>query len=190
MAQDTLLRPLTKADFHAFMATEPEGGRYELEHGRIVTMPGGTGGHSDISSRFIIVIGRQLDEDIWALQGSDRGIETAETVRYPDVIIEQRPFDRQSRWAPSPALAIEVLSPDSEKRDLVTKAGEYMAIASLEAYIVAEPEEATCYVWVRDALGRFPTQPVEIKGAAGVIDVPALGLSIALAAVYRHLLKP
>ncbi len=183
--QDTLVRPLTKDDFHAFMAAEPEG-RYEFEHGRIVAMPGGTGGHSEIGSRFIIVIGRQLDEDAYALHGSDRGIETDETVRYPDAMIERRPFDRRSRWTRSPVLAVEVLSPDSEKRDLVTKAAEYTAIASLEAYIVAEPDEATCSVWVRDAVGTFAVQPVKISGATGVIDVPVLGLSIALAAVYRH----
>jgi Uma2 family endonuclease len=49
--QDTLIRPMTKDDFAAFMATEPEA-RYEFEHGRMIEMPGGTGGHSEIGSRF------------------------------------------------------------------------------------------------------------------------------------------
>jgi Uma2 family endonuclease len=110
------------------------------------------------------------------------------TIRYPDAIIEQRPFDRRSRWTETPVLAVEVLSPGSEQRDLVTKAAEYTSIRSLEGNIVAEPDEPKCCIWVRNTLGEFLVRPVEITGATGVIDVPSLGLSMPLSAVYRHIL--
>ena len=54
--------------------------------------------------------------------------------------------------------------------------------------IVAGPDEPTCHVWVHGAFSRLPAQPIEIKGADGVVDVPVLGLSIALSAAYRHIL--
>jgi Uma2 family endonuclease len=185
---DTLVRPLTKADFHAFMAREPEG-RFEFEDGRIINMTGGTGNHSGIGFRFGSAIERQIDGEKYMVHGSDRGVELPQSVRYPDAIVEALPFDGDSRWTKEPVLIVEVLSDDSQKRDKVTKVEEYLTIETLRAYIVAEPDAPDCLVWVRGADGRFPEQPETVAGADGVINVPALGLSLKLAEVYRHILR-
>jgi Uma2 family endonuclease len=189
MAQDTLVRPRTKADFDAFLATEPEDGRYEFVDGQIVKMTGGTGGHSAIGSRIVSLVDQQIDFTRFVVHGPDRGIEMANVVRYPDGVVEAVPFDAKSRWTDCPSLIVEVLSPDSGKRDKVTKAAEYTEIATLDTYIVAEPDKPHCYVWQRDETGNFPSQPVQISGAAGVILVPALGLTLRLADIYRHLFR-
>lgn len=187
--QDTLARPLlTKADFADFLVGEPDDGRYEFEHGRIVKMPGGTANHSGIGTDFVQAIGRQLDTKRWRLFGPDRGVETPETVRYPDVIVDLRPVAPKSRWTTTPVLIVEVLSDDSIKRDKVTKAGEYLAFDTLEAYIIAEPDTPDCLVWVRDERRQFPLVPTTVTGAAAVISVPQLALSLALADIYRDVL--
>jgi Uma2 family endonuclease len=186
--QDILAPLLTKADFHDFLIGEPEE-RYEFENGRIVHMPGGTANHAGIGGRFFFEIAKQIDEDRWMVFGPDRGIETPDSVRYPDTVVEILPVDPHSRWTTKPALVVEVLSPDSQKRDKVTKAVEYTAFQMLEAYIVAEPDKPECLVWTRDAFGHFASEPDVVAGEAGVIAVPALGLSLPLAAVYRHILR-
>jgi Uma2 family endonuclease len=188
--QDILVRPLTKTDFLAFMATEPEGCRYEFVHGEIIAMPGGSRRHSIVGTRFLSEIDKQIDPDRWTLHGSDRSIDMPDTVRYPDVVIDTNTDDDFSRWTEAPLLAVEVLSPSTKTTDLGAKAAEYRAVASLQAYIVAEPVEPRCYVWLSDDTGHFPAEPIEISGPIGVVDVPALGISIALSAVYRHVLKP
>lgn len=48
-------KPKTKADFYAFIASEPEG-RWEFEQGHIVAMPGGTLRHAKIGARILRAI--------------------------------------------------------------------------------------------------------------------------------------
>jgi Uma2 family endonuclease len=185
--QDLIADHKTKADFYAFMAQEPEG-RFEFEDGRIIDMTGGTGNHSLIGSRFVYLMTSQLNQREWAVHGPDRGIETPTTVRYPDAMVERLPIDGASRWMQKPVLVVEVLSPSSERNDLGRKVAEYTAFETLEAYIVAEQGAPRCTIWVRDAMRSFPAEGLEIEGAQGAIAVPALGVSIALAEVYLHLL--
>jgi Uma2 family endonuclease len=180
---------LTKADFDAFLSNDPEG-RFEFEHGRIIDMTGGTLNHSGIGSRFVFALMSQLDDDNWQVHGTDRGVETATTVRYPDALVIAHGEPSNSRWTRAPVLIVEVLSPSSEVRDLGTKRAEYLSFPSLEAYIVALPDEPTCHVWLRNAKRRFPKKPSVCTGPLGVISVPALGLTLALGDIYKQLLRP
>jgi Uma2 family endonuclease len=84
-----------------------------------------------------------------------------------------------------PALVVEVLSPASEERDLETKPEEYLALPTLQAYIVASQDEAACLVWMRGPDGTPPAEPVAITGHAGVIRAPGLAVGIKLGDVYR-----
>ena len=78
-----------KATFFDFIRRQTEG-RFEYEGGRIVQqMTGGTLAHSGITQRFISIIERQLDPQKWLVSGHSRGVETAVTVRYPDVVAEK-----------------------------------------------------------------------------------------------------
>lgn len=176
-----------KATFYRFIANAPDNERYEYVDGRIVQQqPGGTLEHASIAKRFAHVIERQLDETSWiVLSGSDRGVDTKKTIRFPDVVVEPTGASPDSVATDKPALLIEVLSPSSGDRDLTTKPGEYMSILSLQIYIVASQSAAECLVWLRNADGAFPTDGVLISGRDQAIEVPQLGLAIPLAEVYR-----
>jgi Uma2 family endonuclease len=177
--------PVDKAEFHRFLATEPEG-RYEFERGRIVQQMPGTRTHYEIAQRFLLIILGQIDRRVWSAF-NDWGLETAETVRFGDVVVSPADEPGEDRWTKKPALIVEVLSPTSVARDLDLKPGEYTSLPSLQAYIVASQDEAACMVWMRDATGAFPVQGIEIAGIDKSIAVPALGLDIRLADVYRGL---
>lgn len=176
-----------KATFYRFVVAAPEGHRYEFVRGRIVdAMTGGTLGHSAISRRFGTIIERQLDQEDWFVSnGSDRGVETAETIRYPDVIVEPAGAPLKSLATLEPAIVVEVLSPSSGERDLEAKPAEYLSLSTLTAYIVASQDEPVCQVWVRDGDGSFPAVPLTIDGRDQVIHIPALSVAIPLAEVYR-----
>ncbi len=176
-----------RATFYRFVQSAPEGHRYEFVNGRIIhTMTGGTVEHSTISRRFATIIERQLDPGQWLVSnGSDRGVETSQTTRYPDAILEALPVPKKSLAATAPVIVVEVLSVGSGERDLEIKPAEYLSLPSLLAYIVASQDEPTCQIWLRAADGSFPAQPATIEGRDQVIHIPALSVDIPLAEVYR-----
>jgi Uma2 family endonuclease len=175
-----------KATFYRFVASAPEGHRYEFVNGRILhTMTGGTHGHNQIALRAAFAMSRQLASTDWAISVADRGVETARTVRYPDVVVEMQGADTKSLATSEPVVVVEVLSEGSSERDLETKPLEYLALPSLQAYIVASQDEPVCQIWLRGADGSFPAQPDTIDGRDQVIHIPALSIAIPLAEVYR-----
>jgi len=175
-----------KAAFYRFIATEPEG-RYEYEWGRIVQQQqGGTFKHSRIAAEFVASIRSRIDTQKWAILEA-RGVETAETIRYPDVVVEPITDADASISTLFPAILVEVLSPSSVDRDLYVKPAEYLSLASLEAYIIASYDEAKCQIWVRGDNRDFSDEPITITGIEKSIDIPALSLSIPLEEIYRGL---
>ena len=176
-----------KATFYRFLAAAPEGHRYEYVRGRIVQdMGGGTLKHSKLARRFSQVIERQLDASQWEVSnGSDRGVETAVTIRLPDAVVERTGAPDDSLATTEPVIIVEVLSETSGERDLEAKPVEYTSLPSLQAYIVASQDEPVCQVWLRGTDGSFPGQPATIEGRDQVIHIPALSVAIPLAEVYR-----
>ena len=176
-----------KATFYKFIVNIADNERYEFVRGRIVLQPqGGTLGHANLARKFARVIERQRSERDWVvLSGSDRGVDTSETIRYPDVVVEPAGAHPESLSTAVPALIVEVLSPSSGDRDLIEKPAEYASIATLQAYVVASQTAAECLVWQRGANGHFPDEPATIQGFDKTIDIPSLSLSIPLEQVYR-----
>ncbi len=177
-----------KATFYQFIERAPDNERYEYVRGRIVQQqPGGTKRHNRIAARIAAICRRQLDESRWdVFEG--RGVETSETTRYGDVVIEPADEPAESLATLRPALVVEVLSESSADRDLTTKPAEYTSIASLHAYVVASQTAPECLVWLRDTDGSFPPDGVVISGRDATIEVPTLGVAIPLAEVYRGII--
>ncbi len=177
--------PVDKATYFDFVRSQSEG-RFEYDRGLIVQqMTAGTGWHSTVAQRFVSVIERQLGIEHWLVSSHARGVDTAETVRQPDVLVERAPIDLDSLATASPELIVEVLSPSTRALDLTVKPGEYTSLASLHAYIVAEQNIAKCYVWMRGTDGAFPSTPVEVSGTAASLSIEPLLLVIPLADIYR-----
>lgn len=176
-----------KQTFYRFAAEHAEQ-RYEFVRGRIVQqMTGGTRDHGQVSRRITRLLEDQLDDQNWAVL-PDRGVETPETIRYPDIVVEPADEPGDSLSTARPVLVVEVLSPSTVATDLDVKPAEYLGLASLDAYIVASQHEAECLVWVRGADGQF-SAPVEIRGIDSTIDITGRGfdLHLPLSAIYRGL---
>jgi Uma2 family endonuclease len=172
-----------KATFFKFARSHE--GRCEYVRGRIMMQAGGTRRHSRVAKRFLVLLNSQLDPLKWETLGSDLAIDVGETVRYPDVLVEPVIAEAEGLTALQPALVVEVLSPSSEERDLNAKAAEYLAIASLQAYIVASQDEAMCLVWLRGDDGEFADEPLEFKGHKAVIRIASMSVEICLGDVYQ-----
>lgn len=180
--------PVGKAEFYRFIATDPEG-RFEYEGGRIVQqMTGGTQIHAIIARRISVSIEKQIDPSRWIVL-TDRGVETDETVRFPDVVVEPADGRHSSLSALHPAVIVEVLSPSTMALDLDRKPREYMSLPSLLAYVVASQTDAACLGWLRGEGGDFPTEPKEYTRPDSIV-VAKLGVTLDLAEIYRGLQFP
>lgn len=177
-----------KATFYRFVQQQSEG-RYEYVRGRIMRQQVGTRRHSRIAARFAERCRKILHESRWDVFEA-RGVETSVTVRYPDVVVEPSTEADESLSTQHPSLVVEVLSPTSEDRDLDVKPGEYTALETLQAYIIASQDEPACLVYLRVHNGAFPVEPLTVAGLDKVIDIPSLSLSIPMAEIYRGLFEP
>jgi len=109
-----------KEAFYRFAAEHAEQ-RYEYVRGRIVQqMIGGTKRHGIVAGRLKRVIEDQLDPSRWSAIG-DRGVDTATSIRYPDVVVEPAVEPGDSLSTRRPVLIAEVLSPSTSAADLDEK---------------------------------------------------------------------
>jgi Uma2 family endonuclease len=141
--------------------------------------------------RFISLLEHQLEMSKWAVTGHSRGVETAEMVRYPDVVVERLGHvDNTGLATKSPSLLVEVLSPSTESLDLNIKPSEYTRLASLVAYFVASQDERISWVWQRGPSGDFPVSPIEVKGSGRIKLDSGLGVELPIGQIYRGTLPP
>lgn len=186
MTAHTVIK-VDKATFYEFVQVQAEG-RYEYVRGRIMQQPqGGTFKHVRLADRFREALNRQLNRADWVVSTSDRGVDTGVTVRYPDVVVEPAGVAPDSLSTSVPAILVEILSNSSEDRDLYVKPAEYLVLGTLQAYIVASQDEVACVLWLRDNLGQFLADGIDVKGVDAVIEIAALGVTIPLRQIYDGL---
>jgi len=175
-------RRVDKAIFYKFISG-PHEGRYEYEKGFIVQqMPGATLTHARLGLNASVVLLQNLDKSRW-LVAPELGVETADTIRYPDVVVVSASEPPHARATAVPVVIVEVLSPSTIRADLQTKPAEYMSLPSLQAYIALSQHDVAALAWVRGSDRLFAAPPTEY-GVGGIINVPALGLALALDEIY------
>ena len=110
---------------------------------------------------------------------------SAQTVRFPDIVIDVRGGLGGDLTAKAPVLIAEVLSPSSERIDLGDKAAEYLRLPSLRAYLVFAQDEFKAWVWARGKQGFAPGALV-LEGAEAVVHIEALGIDLLFTDVYAR----
>jgi Uma2 family endonuclease len=157
-------------------------GRYELANGRVVVMVGATLAHAIVVGNLMTLLHGQLDPRQWTVLAGF-GLDTGpETLRCPDLVVDQAGGSAADHVATAPILLAEVLSPSTTKVDLGDKVAEYLQLPSLMAYLVFAQDEHKAYVWTREA-NAFPT-PSVIAGRDKIIRIAEQNLILPIGAVY------
>jgi Uma2 family endonuclease len=94
------------------------------------------------------------------------------------------PFSGLSNSTFDALVVFEVLSPFSLRRDMVHKRNFYTRIESLTHYIVLAQDRREATVFARS--NSF--EPQILKAADAKVDLAPLGVSLALADIYRNML--
>lgn len=172
---------MDKATFLDWAGAREE--RYELVGGRVVMMMRPVRGHNLIFGNLFGLLRDRLDRSRVNVL-ADFGVAVGQdTVRYPDIVVEQIDADLMGRTAPAPLLIVEVLSPSTATIDLGDKAAEYLRLPSLLAYLVVAQDEPKAWAWVRGETG-FSAGPAVIEGLDATVAVPPLGLDLPMTEIF------
>jgi Uma2 family endonuclease len=181
-----LPRPMDAAAFLSW--TEGREGRYELALGRVMMMTAGSRAHALLVRRLANALENRLDGARWTVLTSDFAVRVgADTVRYPDVVVDVAGGALNDLAATSPALIAEVLSPSSVTNDLGDKAAEYLGLASVAAYVVLSQDEPKAWAWVRGKSGF--SAGAEVMMGDNRIQIPAFSIELPLDEIYRGVMS-
>jgi Uma2 family endonuclease len=112
--------------------------RYEYVDGYVYMMAGGTFDHSTISENINRILWNLLREKSCRVYNSDVKVKISQK-RYfhPDVTVSCDSRDRgKGDLLQSPRVVFEVLSPSTELKDRTWKLQNYLALPSMQAYVL------------------------------------------------------
>ena len=166
--------------------------KYEYENGKIIAMTGGTIPHSQIPLNFASLLLAHLRGKGCKITISDAKVSIrSKKYYYPDVVISCYKRDRFSRdFLQYPILIAEVLSPSTEVRDRGVKQQNYMAIETLQTYILITPERPIIEIYQR--LDRtWEYQSIAIADTSferedPLIHITSIDLQFPLSAIYEN----
>lgn len=159
-------------------------GKFEYDRGTIGMMVKVTRNHALIGSRFVYLLMQRLDGQPYDVLSEAFAVHVGRSVRFPDVLVQRTEHDGKALQSEAPLLIVEVLSPSSFHLDMVVKREEYLALPTLQAYVVASQDEPDLAVWRRGAAGGFPTEPEEVTGLDAELTLDGLGVTLPLRELY------
>ena len=178
--------PMTVDEFYEFTDRRPDEEKWELIDGEPILNAAPSKLHQRIVKNVLIALGalERAQSASWeVLPGL--GVRVSETKRpEPDVVIIPRSGaspDLGERDRSDALVAFEVLSPSTEDRDLRWKRAAYTSLASLTHYVVIAQDAVEVVVFARD--NGFAEK--RLRSLNDSVDVPALGISLLLAEIYR-----
>jgi Uma2 family endonuclease len=176
-------RIMDKTSFFSFIERQER--KHELVDGVVAMMTYLSSNHARICTNVIATLVTRLDRDNYDITQGDFALETGErSVRFADVMV--RPFRPDTSYSTtSPLLLVEVLSPSSLHVDFRDKLEEYQALPSLRTYMICAQDHRRAWVWSRDEKNFWPKEPLIVEMADAEIDIPILGIRIAMADIYR-----
>ena len=163
------------------------GQRYELIDGEPVAMTEARLRHDRVTGNAFSEIRRQMRaaDSPCDTFTANIGIRTpVGNIRRPDVSVLCPPFDEEATTSENPRLIVEVLSESTERVDRLIKLDEYKAIEGLDYIVIADPTRVEVGFWFRNTARVW--QSATFHALDAVIDMPALGIAITLAALYER----
>ena len=109
---------------------------------------------------------------------SDTNLPEPDVFILPAGTIRRDPYSKETRDV---LVAFEILSPSTAERDLRWKRTAYTSLPSLTHYVVIAQDAVEVVVFARDA--GFAERRLRSLGDS--LELPALGISLPLAEIYR-----
>ncbi len=148
----------------------------------IVDMAGGSPTHAALSARLASLLDQGLPQDgPCVVYSSDVKLKLAEDhYVHPDVTVSCT--EQGEGVLTHPIVLIEILSPNTEKRDRGAKLKTYQALPSVQEYMLIGSEEKEIVVYRRENNWR----PYHYN-EGDIVELTSLGVSFPFDAVYRRI---
>jgi Uma2 family endonuclease len=166
------LRPLTLHDVTALAEADGQH-RFELTEGNLIVMPPGTWRHQRISKQLVIWLDRHFGDRA----NLTAGVKTSDddlNGRIPDLVVTKGDLPSDADvWLPAASvlLAVEIVSPGSERTDRWLKPLEY-ADAGIPHFWRVEPDDTVLRFRLVDGVyTEVGKDPLDALLAGGVPDL-------------------
>lgn len=176
--------PLSMSKDAYFAWIDRQEGRYEYARGHVMMMVRVTLGHALVTTNLLATLKSCLPAERFNIAAEAFAVDTGDSVRYPDIVVQLAQADHKALQAAAPLLVGEVLSPGTLHVDFGEKRQEYLGLPTLNDYIILSPDEPRVWLWQRKD-GAFPTEPEIIEGLDRAIRLETLNIEIALRAIYQ-----
>jgi len=167
-------------EFLAWSERQPDD-RYELVDGEVVAMTRDTIGHNRAKFAACLALYNAVRAAKLPCQVFIDGVGVKineKTLRIPDVVVHcGAELDPDAMIVESPVIAVEVVSPSSERDDIDTKFMDYFTVASICHYLILFPERRAVVHHERNATGKIESRIVKDGDIA--LDPPGLSISVA-----------
>lgn len=175
---------MTAEQFVAWAEARPEK-HWELFHGAPQMQQSQTWGHANLKGLIYAALLRETraraTDHFAAVDGLVVKVD-ANTAFEPDVVVYAGPrMQRGEIVVPKPVIVVEVLSPSTARRDLTQKLAGYFRVASIEHYVIADPDAQELIYYRRQGEGIAP--PIILKDGVLRFDPP--GIEFELAEIFE-----
>jgi Uma2 family endonuclease len=130
---------MTVAEFLAWWESVPGDDRYELVDGKVVAMGRDRASHNLAKMRAVNCLSAAIREAGVECVAFVDGIGVSAnqfSYRLPDAVVHCGKIDPDTLIVDNPVIAVEVVSPSSEERDVHAKLHDYFAITAVEHYLI------------------------------------------------------
>lgn len=178
--------PLPKMSPDEYLVWEREQPvKHEYVAGQVFAMSGATDAHATVTLNVATMLRGFVRGGACRVYVADMKAHVAaeDAYYYPDILVTCDERDRANALAKEhPRLIVEVLSPSTAAFDRGLKFAHYRTLASLEEYVLIDPERRSVECFRRDAEGRWVLYPF---GPADEVELASLGFQCSMDAVYE-----
>ena len=174
-------RTMSVEEYFQLEETDTENG-YEYVDGHVYMLAGGTFDHSTISGNLYSLLRSLLRGKPCRVYNSDMKVQISQK-RYfhPDLTVTRDPRDRGTGdLLRSPRVIFEVLSPSTEIKDRTWKLQNYLALPTMEEYILVDTKSPKMEIYHREN-GRWM---YDIYQGNDVVTLQSLDLHFPLSEAY------
>ncbi len=161
---------LTAEAYLAWSLERHGGARHELLDGAIVAMGAECAGHARIKAKVNAALARQITERALPCEAFPDGMAVRVddvTVFEPDALVRcGSPLDDEAVIVTDPVVVVEVVSPSTQRIDVLVKLARYFRNASLVHYLIVLPGPRLVIHHRRAASGAIETTSHDSDGPA------------------------
>ena len=175
---------LTIEEFLAFTQERPKGERWELIEGAAVLNPSPIDFHQVIVGNIVhlLLVAKDAHGHSWLpfIGTGTRVPASVNSLPQPDAMVVDSPLTG-SPIAEDAVVIFEVLSPSNTKADQAWRRKVYARVPNCQHYVTIALKSAEVTAFDRETSWMSRT----VSGLAATLDLPALGVSLPLHAIYR-----